>query len=515
MAFAMTIRQRMLALSLLGLAFVLAVAAVGYVAMGQLAAAAEEQSRASSALRAHLEADMMHDALRGDVLRSLLASSKGRQEELAEIQKDLAEHTQEFHEHMNALKALSLSAEIDAGVLRTQGGLKAYIGSAEEVVGLAIREPAAAEARLPAFLVSFKALEDDMGKLSDLIEAFEKTSEQQAAESSTHARWLLVLATLTATVLLLSINVYVGRGITQPLAAAVAATKTVADGDLTLSIEGAGQDETGQLLEALQRMNGQLGEIVGQVRDSADAIATGSSEIASGSLNLSQRTEQQASSLEQTAAAMDQLTATVKNNADTARRAAELALSAADVAARGGSAVAQVVSTMGDISSSSNRIADIIGVIDGIAFQTNILALNAAVEAARAGEQGRGFAVVAGEVRTLAQRSAEAAKEIKSLIADSVSKVEVGSSQVGEAGRTVQSIVSEVEKVSQLIAEISTASHEQSQGIGQVGAAVTQLDRMTQQNAALVEESAAAAESLKVQAARLASLVAQFKLRGH
>jgi methyl-accepting chemotaxis protein len=264
----------------------------------------------------------------------------------------------------------------------------------------------------------------------------------------------------------------------------------------------------------LRRMNDSLSNIVGQVRNSSDSIATGSAQIAVGNQDLSQRTEEQASNLQQTAASMEELSSTVKANADSASQADKMAAQAANAALIGGDKVGAVVNTMQAIAASANRIADITGVIDGIAFQTNILALNAAVEAARAGEHGRGFAVVASEVRVLAGRSAEAAKEIKVLIGASVAKVEVGTQQVGEAGASMNEIVQQVRNVSALIAEISNATAEQSSGIGQVGDAVSQLDQVTQHNAALVEESAAAAESLKYQAATLANIVSVFKLNG-
>ncbi|MBI5258181.1 MAG: MCP four helix bundle domain-containing protein [Burkholderiales bacterium] len=300
--------------------------------------------------------------------------------------------------------------------------------------------------------------------------------------------------------------------ITRPIAQAVKVAETVAAGDLRSRIEVRSTDETGQLLDALKRMNESLVRIVGAVRGNAESVATASGQIAQGNADLSQRTEEQASNLQQTAASMEQLTATVNQNADTARQASQLAGSASGVASQGGEVVGRVVATMDEISASSRKIADIIGVIDGIAFQTNILALNAAVEAARAGEQGRGFAVVAGEVRSLAQRSAEAAREIKGLIGTSVDKVEAGSALVGEAGRTMGEIVAQVKRVNDLISEISAANVEQTSGIGQIGDAVAQLDQVTQQNAALVEESAAAAESLKQQAAQLSQTVAVFKV---
>jgi methyl-accepting chemotaxis protein len=302
------------------------------------------------------------------------------------------------------------------------------------------------------------------------------------------------------------------HSITSPINVAMKVAETVAAGDLTSRIAATSGDETGRLLRALKAMNESLVRVVGTVRRSSDSIATGSGQIAVGNQDLSQRTEEQAANLQETAASMEQLTSTVQTNADTARAAAQLATSASEAAARGGVVVGQVVATMEQITTSSKRIGDIIGVIDGIAFQTNILALNAAVEAARAGEQGRGFAVVASEVRNLAQRSAAAAKEIKTLIHDSVEKVEIGSRQVGDAGRTMDDIVTQVRRVNDLIADISAATLEQSTGIGQVGEAVTQLDQVTQQNAALVEESAAAAESLKQQADRLVKAVAVFRL---
>ncbi len=302
------------------------------------------------------------------------------------------------------------------------------------------------------------------------------------------------------------------RSVTRAINEAVKVAETVADGDLRSHIVVRRRDETGRLLAALQRMNANLVGIVGDVRGVSESIATGSSQIANGNADLSQRTEEQASNLQQTAASMEQLTATVKHNADTAQVATQLASTASESAERGGAVMGQVVTTMDEITASSKRVVDIIGVIDGIAFQTNILALNAAVEAARAGEQGRGFAVVASEVRSLAQRSGAAAREIKALIGDSVAKVENGTRLVADAGQTMEDIVDQVKRVNDMIGEISSASREQSTGIGQIGDAVTQLDQVTQQNAALVEESAAAAESLNQQAAQLSRVVATFKL---
>jgi len=302
------------------------------------------------------------------------------------------------------------------------------------------------------------------------------------------------------------------RSITRPLGHAVGLAQQVASGDLTADIQAASKDEVGALLAALKRMNESLLTTVSQVRTGTETIVTTSQQIAAGNLDLSSRTEQQAGSLEETASSMEELTSSVRQNADNARQANTLAQSASEIAARGGNVVSQVVETMASINQSSKKIGDIIAVIDGIAFQTNILALNAAVEAARAGEQGRGFAVVASEVRNLAQRSAGAAKEIRALISDSVAKVDAGGRLVDEAGATMQEIVEGITRVTDVMSEISSASAEQALGIEQVNAAITQMDDVTQQNAALVEQATAAAASMQDQAATLAQLVSTFKI---
>jgi methyl-accepting chemotaxis protein len=349
-------------------------------------------------------------------------------------------------------------------------------------------------------------------ELSDFLVKRAALNDQAVEERVSQMIWMLAGLLALSCALGVTTMVVLSRGITVPLTQAIAIARRVASGDLGSRIEVHSNNELGELLGALKGMNESLAAVVSSVRQGSDNIATGSSQIATGNSDLSQRTETQASSLQQTAASMEQLTSTVMNNAQTAAEAERLAKAASDVATRGGETVGQVVATMEQISEASKKISDIIGVIDSIAFQTNILALNAAVEAARAGEQGRGFAVVAAEVRSLAQRSAQAAKEIKTLINDSVEKVGVGSQQVDTAGRTMSDIVRQVNHVSQMIAAISSATSEQTSGISQVNAAVSQLDQVTQQNAALVEESAAAAESLQHQASKLVDAVAVFRL---
>ncbi|CAG9167753.1 Methyl-accepting chemotaxis protein I [Cupriavidus laharis] len=331
------------------------------------------------------------------------------------------------------------------------------------------------------------------------------------ADAETSSR-IVIACGIAVAILGLLIAGWITRSITGPVAHAVEVVQNVAGGNLTSKIRTESQDEVGRLLGAMQTMQDNLSRIVTDVRDGSTAVLSASDQIAAGNLDLSSRTEEQASSLEETAASVEELTSTVRQNTDNARQANQLAASASQVAARGGEVVSQVVDTMGAINESSRRIADIIGVIEGIAFQTNILALNAAVEAARAGEQGRGFAVVAGEVRSLAQRSAAAAKEIKSLIDDSVARVDQGSDLVGQAGSTMGEIVQSVRRVTDLMAEITAATQEQSSGIEQVNQAVTQIDEVTQQNAALVEQASAAAQSMRDQASNLARAVSVFKL---
>jgi methyl-accepting chemotaxis protein len=427
-------------------------------------------------------------------------------------------------------------SKTSAGISETQAKLEAMLDSPEEqAISADIKEKRSQYVGLRNTILKLKAegKQDEAAgltndKLVPMLEVYDAsirgmlTHQAERIDKAAEAVHGLNRAGRANVIVLAVVALLLGgvlawlltRSITRPLNEAVRVAQTVADGDLTSRIESSSRDETGQLMQALKNMNASLATVVSGVRQGTDAIATASSEIAAGNQDLSSRTEEQASSLEQTAASMEELTSTVKQNADNARQANQLALSASEVAVKGGNVVGQVVDTMASINASSKKIVDIIGVIDGIAFQTNILALNAAVEAARAGEQGRGFAVVASEVRNLAQRSGAAAKEIKGLIDDSVGKVDMGSALVGEAGKTMAEIVGSVKRVTDIIGEITAASQEQSTGIEQVNQAIAQMDQVTQQNAALVEEAAAAAQSMQEQAASLVQAVSVFKLDG-
>ena len=442
----------------------------------------------------------------------LLSDADAKRKQLGEVEA-IAKRNAEIFAKLEA----SITSERGRQLIATTVQARtAFVDSVRKVIELGTRDETEAARNL--LLGETQELQGRYFKSLEALVAFQQELMNNAAKSADatvdFAAIAVVVAAAAAVAIGAAMALLITRSVVTPIRQAVNAAETVAAGDLRLHLDTHRKDETGQLLGALQRMNDSLVRIVGAVRGNADSVATASGQIAQGNADLSQRTEQQASSLQETAASMEELSATVNHNTDTARQAAQLATSAARVAEGGGQVMGQMVSTMEQITTSSKKIADIIGTIDGIAFQTNILALNAAVEAARAGEQGRGFAVVAGEVRLLAQRSAEAAREIKGLIGASVERVEAGNALVGEAGRTMDDVVGQVRRVADMIGEISAASSEQSKGIAQVGEAVNQLDQVTQQNAALVEESAAAAESLREQATQLAETVSTFKLDG-
>ncbi len=415
---------------------------------------------------------------------------------------------------LELLNKLARTAEDKTQIAKVQDARKRYAASFIKVAEL-IEEDRRDDAIKMMNEETFPALDAMLASIKDLVEQQKKATKETgvlAEHDINISRMLMIGLGLAAILIAAGFSVRITGSIVRPLNDAVEVARRVADGDLTTRIQVRSKDETGRLLQALKDMNDSLASTVSQVRVGTETIATASGEIASGNADLSARTESQASSLEETASSMEELTSTVKQNAENARQANQLVVSASEVATRGGTVVGQVVETMSSIKESSRKIVDIIGVIDGIAFQTNILALNAAVEAARAGEQGRGFAVVATEVRNLAQRSAGAAKEIKALIGDSVEKVEAGTKLVDEAGTTMNEIVTSVKHVADIMSEITAASQEQSAGIEQVNDAITQMDEMTQQNAALVEQAAAAAQSMQDQAGSLSHAVSIFKL---
>ncbi|MFM2066037.1 MAG: hypothetical protein RLZZ584_946 [Pseudomonadota bacterium] len=499
-----------------GIAFILLIA-TALLSLSLLGSARDRDSIGSTFKAVNRQAELaqaMHRSLlrAGIAVRNMGLQTTVDGVNAAETAANAARTT--YLEQKKALEATGLSAEGQA-LLGELSGLTGQTDKHfQDAVGLAQQfntEQAAA-------IIATK-IDPLSARIEDVLARFTTLQQRQSAAALTDAEQhagstarLIMAVGSCGLALSIWLAWALARSILAPLREALDVARQVAAGNLTRRARVHGQDETAQLLGALNDMSDSLVRVVADVRNSSDSIATGSAQIASGNADLSARTEQQAAALQQTAASMDQLGGTVQQNAGNARQASQLAQGASDVAGRGGQVVSQVVDTMKGISASSRRIADIIGVIDGIAFQTNILALNAAVEAARAGEQGRGFAVVAAEVRNLAQRSAAAAKEIKSLIAASVEQVEAGNTLVEQAGTTMHDIVGAIQRVTDIVAEISMASAEQSSGVTQVGQAVTQMDQATQQNSALVEQTAAAAASLRSQAQQLVQAVAVFRL---
>jgi len=428
------------------------------------------------------------------------------------LQKDMGATSKAISDDQKQLESLNQDEKTKGLMSAVATNRTIYV----EARAALIKRQKAGESVSDAVERDLRPLAENYLKAVDLVakDAAETLTEVQtsAASAASSSQWILTVGAVAAMLLGMALAILVTRSIVRPILQAVHATEAISQGDLAVAIQVDGKDETARLLQALAAMQTNLARIVANVRQGSESVSTASAEIAQGNHDLSARTESQASALEETAASMEELSSTVRQNADNAKQANQLAQSASTVAVQGGEVVAQVVDTMKGINDSSRKIADIISVIDGIAFQTNILALNAAVEAARAGEQGRGFAVVASEVRSLAGRSADAAKEIKTLITDSVSRVERGTVLVDQAGATMSEVVSSIRRVTDIMGEISAASSEQSAGVSQVGEAVTQMDQATQQNAALVEEMAAAASSLKGQAQDLVQAVAVFRL---
>ena len=509
----LSIRNKLLLLSSLGIAFVVAVALTSVWGVATLQESSHRMRDKFSALRNALEADMMHDAVRGDVLGILRATNLNDMKQYDEAVKDLEANGTWFREALEKNEALPLGTNIKEALARVKPKLADYLASGEKIAMLAKADFASANALVPEFQQTFLKLQDEQQKLFNLLESSHNDSIKDTDTVASTANNTVLFVMLISILASLIFSILLAKQVTGSLRQALGMAARVARGHLDdRATESRSADETGQLIAAMNEMRRSLANIVGQVRSGAQSVYATMDQIKVGNDSLSQRTEQQAATLEETAASTEELAATVRESAQDASEANQRATHAGDAAVRGGRIAAEAVQTMAEISASAKRIAEITSIIDGIAFQTNILALNAAVEAARAGEQGRGFAVVATEVRALAQRSADAAKEIKQLISASVAKVDSGTALVAQAGQAMQEIITAIGGVTELVSRVATTTQEQGQGIEQVNQAISQLDGVAQQNAALVEESSAAAESLRDEVRALTQVVDQFKL---
>ena len=570
----LSIRTRLLAISVVAVAFLLLIAVLGYGGLKRSNAGLETSITATSAVLNQKHADMMHDALRSDVLFAILTGPNGPAEDRNTVTSDLADHVADFENAISELQALPLPQPIREQVAEVVPLLDAYVASAQEIVGLALTSSAAGRAKLPDFMIAFSDLEASMETLGEQIESRGSAVGAAAQQANTVVKYVLIFGAALAAGALALVTRIIARSISGPLIEVKQGLTQLAEGDLDTRIGGTDrQDEIGEIATALEVLRDRLQQAkeqetemlqgaqqrvvralsvglrnlstgnltqpieepfaadyetlrldynhtlqtltqtISQVVDASESIRARSAEISHASEDLSARTENQAATLEETAAALDELTASVKAAADGAREVEKVVTQARTEATESGTVVQGAVDAMNEIERSSEQISQIIGVIDDIAFQTNLLALNAGVEAARAGDAGRGFAVVASEVRALAQRSSAAAKEIKLLISASTQHVDRGVDQVGRAGSALARIVDRVTEISSLVSAIASGAREQSVGLAEVNIGVTQLDQVTQHNAAMVEESTTASLALKREAAGMATLVAQFALR--
>lgn len=490
---------------------VVAIGAAGLHSAWRMSSSLADASLSTSAIRAQLEADMMHDAMRGDFYRAL-ARGGADAGVAAEIRADLQVHAAKFREQLDELVRMPLAAEVAAMAGRVRPAIDRYIATTERLVDTALSDPVRALSGVSDFDAAFRELETQMEALSDTIEAASKGADAAAQERFRQASTVVIVVAVVGLLVVGVLGVSTRRRIVGPLRGVNEIVGRIASGDLSARIEAGRRDEIGELYASIDTMQRSLRELIARVREGIDQVSTASGQISGASQDLSSRTERQAGGLQQTTHALARFGEGIAGSAQAAGEADRLATRASASAEQGGRSVDRVVETMREIEASSSRIAEIVQTVDAIAFQTNILALNAAVEAARAGDQGRGFAVVAAEVRQLAQRSGTAAREIASLVTESVRTVGAGATLVGEAGATIHELVASIDSVSRLVREVSAATAEQSSQMASIADSLSGIDRDTQQNAAMAEQSAGAAESLREQAAKLAGAARGFRL---